>query len=99
MNITYETAHAICVAYEEIRAGEKMLEQLKELQKNYEPLELRDAFGRRRGLQLGVPSGENGHRLLDVDPKLALAVIEAHIANKKALLATINQKVIDELKI
>lgn len=52
MNISYETAHAICVAYGEIKAGETILETLKELQKKYEPLELRDGFGRCRGLQL-----------------------------------------------
>lgn len=52
----------------------------------------RDAFGRLNNLQLGVPSGEGGHRLYDVAPKLALSVIRAHIAAKKAELASANEQ-------
>ncbi len=47
---------------------------------------LRDCFGRRQHLELGIPCGENGHRLLKVDPSLAESVIRAHIANKEAEL-------------
>jgi hypothetical protein len=48
---------------------------------------LKDAFGRRQHLQLGIPSGENSHRLFQVAPQLAESVIRAHIAKTEAELA------------
>jgi hypothetical protein len=78
--ITKETAAKIAYAYSEIEAAEELLKGLRRLQ---EP-DFRDNFGRRRGLQLGVPSGSSGHRLLDVAPRLAKIIIKAHIDDKKS---------------
>ena len=59
---------------------------------------MRDVFGRRHGgLELGVPSGNGGHRLFNVPWGLAKPVIEAHIANLKCELAVLNEKAIIEL--
>lgn len=91
--ITRDTAAAIWSAHREIEAGQKLLEDMERERKlideradKHAPT-LRDAFGRVRQLQLGVPSGENAHRLLDVSPTLAVSVIRAHIENKRAELA------------
>lgn len=93
--ITADTAAEIWHCYREITAAEKLLEDIAEDLKNgpdtFKP-RLRDAFGRRRNLQLGIPSGQDAHRLFDVAPSLAESIIRAHIANKKAELATANEK-------
>lgn len=94
--ISYQTALEICYCHREIENSEKLLKELREIVKEARP-PLRDAFGRERGFQLGVPSGESAHRLFDVNPRLSLSIIEAHIANKKAELATWNEKARAEL--
>lgn len=58
---------------------------------------LKDAFGCRRQLQLGIPNGENGHRIFDVNPQLAESVIRAHIAQKQAELVVVNEQARIEL--
>lgn len=93
--IRRETCAAIWNAYREIEAGEKLLEDMKKARERadadkYAPT-LRDAFGRVRQLQLGVPSGENSHQLLDVSPVLAESVIRQHIENKKRELIEANE--------
>ncbi len=95
--ITKQTAYDMWVSYQEIENGEKLLSDMAEQIKNQEPVNLRDGFGRRRNLQLGVPMGETGHRLLDVNPALAIEVIKAHIANKRAELAVVNERAKSEL--
>jgi len=99
--ITRDTAAAIWNAYREIEAAEKLLEDMtrerERLQVDKHAPSLRDAFGRLRQLQLGIPSGENSHRLLDVSPVLAESVIRAHIVNKRAALAEANEQARIEL--
>lgn len=101
--ITQETCAAIYSAHREILAGEKLLE---DMQKERERIgfdgdkhapTLKDHFGRVRQLQLGIPSGENAHRLFDVSPKLAESVIRAHIENKRAELVEANERARIEL--
>lgn len=100
--ITKETAARIWECYREIAAGEKLLEEMaeaanKECHDGDHARTLRDAFGRRRNLQLGVPSGHSSHQLFDVSPDLAEAVIRAHIANSKARLVEANERARMEL--
>lgn len=94
--ITQKTAERIWAAYREIAAGEKLLVDTKEVRERQHLDEfaptLEDAFGDRRHLQLGVPSGEKGHRLFYVSPQLAEPVIRAHIAAKRAELAEANEQ-------
>lgn len=90
--ISKQTAYDIWIAYDEITKGEKLLADIKKQADRGEEMNLRDAFGRVRCLQLGVPSGENGHQLLDLQPSLAVEVIKAHVAQKKASLALINER-------
>ena len=95
--ITQETAARIWNAHREIETSKKMLEDVtKEREKQWGDFDehaptLRDAFGHRRHFQLGVPSGENGHRLFEVSPVLAESCIRAHIENKRRDLAEANE--------
>lgn len=96
--ISKETATDIAMAYRELEAAEGLLKDVRETIDRFQPKDLRDAFGRRiEGLQLGVPSGENGHRLFNVPYSLAIPVIETHIAHHKAKLATLSEKARIEL--
>jgi len=101
--ITQETCLAIYAAHREILAGEKLLADMKAERERvgldpdkYAPT-LRDAFGRVRQLQLGIPCGKDAHRLFDVSPVLAESVILAHIANKRAALVEANERARIEL--
>lgn len=95
--ITKQTAYDIWIAYDEIEKGEKLLTEMLEQRSRGETMNLRDSFGRPRSFQLGVPSGDNAHRLFDVQPLLAVEVIKAHVAHKRAELATIQQRAAAEL--
>jgi hypothetical protein len=93
--IKQETAAALWRAYREIESGEQLLSDMKKIRER-DRLDktaptIRDAFGTPRHLQLGIPSGENSHRLLDVSPVLAESVIRAHIEQKRAELAEANE--------
>ena len=98
--ITRKTASDIWLCHDELEKAKKLLIDLNEL-KNKWPKEqlLRDVFGRPSGLQLGVPSGQNSHRLFDVDPELAKSCIIAHIAQKKAELVAANERARIELNL
>lgn len=100
--ISQETAGQIWNCYREIEAGEKLLADMASTKAERERGEsktkrLRDAFGRERGLTLGVPCGDDSHRILDVAPDLAVSVIRAHIANRQAELVEANEIARNEL--
>jgi hypothetical protein len=85
--ITVETASRIWGCHREIEAGQKLLAEITDaLKRGADPTPL-DPFGRRGTYQLGIPSGDNGHRLFGVSPSLARYIIESHIANKRSELA------------
>ncbi len=99
--ISQETAARIWQAYREISTAEKLLNDMKEIREReridvHSPT-IRDAFGFRRQLQLGIPSGENAPRLFDVNPHLAASVIRAPIERKTAELAEANEQARIEL--
>jgi hypothetical protein len=102
--ITQETAGKIWECYREIEAGNKLLEDLAaDAEKHrydddkHEP-KLEDAFGRHKNLQLGVPSGQSAYTLFKVHPDMAISVIRAHIADKRAELARLNEIAIVEAR-
>lgn len=106
--ITNETLERIWHCKREIEAGNKLLTDMAEVLKQEEERcnrlsktepTLRDAFGRRRHLELGIPSGEGGHRIFQVSPILAESVIKAHIANKTAELAEATEQARIELSV
>ena len=95
--ITQETARDLWVAYDEIAKGERLLADMeKQLKEGVDP-NPRDPFGRRKNLQFGIPCGDSSHRLLDVQPALAMAVIRAHIADKRAALELANERARSEV--
>lgn len=87
--ITKDTAARIAYAYSEIEAAKKLLEILATARSRQSTPDFRDAFGRPRGLQLGVPSGESGHRLFDVSHALSEIIIRAHIESKRSEIAAL----------
>jgi hypothetical protein len=95
--ISKDTAVAIAMAHREVEAGEKLLEDVRQAIERFAPKDIRDAFGRSvQGLQLGVPSGETGHRLFNVPYQLAIPIIEMHIAQQRALITTLSEQAVAE---
>jgi hypothetical protein len=93
MNISKQTAMDIALAYREVETAEKLLADVRETMSRHTGSDIRDAFGRvQHGLQLGVPSGENGHRLFNVPFALAAPIIEAHIATQTAIISALTEK-------
>jgi len=97
--LTQKAAENIWHCYREIQVGEELLKTMEEEiarhkteGRNPAALTVKDSWGRERELQLGIPTGENGHRLLRVAPRIALAIIRAHIAEKRAELVTANEQ-------
>jgi len=99
--IKQETAAKIWDAYREIEIAKGLLSELEEIKKQSQPEKnaptLKDAFGRIRHFQMGIPTGDNSHRLFQVSPYLAESVIRAHIENKKSELAEANEQARIEL--
>lgn len=99
MPISKETAQRIALAYREVEVGQDFLDTIKEAMDRREVPDIRDAFGRRQGgLQLGVPSGHSSHRLFDVDWSLAQPIVEAHIAQHKAIIVALSETARTELE-
>jgi hypothetical protein len=96
--ITQKTAYDIWVCYNEIEKGEKLKTEVQEALSRHKLPDLPDAFGWPQNLQLGIPSGQSGHRLFDVKPELAICVITAHIGDKKAKLIALQTIAKQELE-
>lgn len=95
--ISKNTAMDIALAYREVESAEKLLEEIEEALKHQQTPDIRDAFGRHQGgLQLGVPHGQNGQRLFNVPWALSRPILEAHIAEHKAIIVTLTQKAMSE---
>lgn len=98
--INQKTAMDIALAYREIDTAEKLLAEISETldrQRDGVP-DVRDAFGRlQNGLQLGVPSGRDGHRLFNVPWTLSRPILQAHIAQQRAQIAALCQQARGEL--
>ena len=91
--ISQKTAMDIALAYREVETAQKLLSEIDDVVKGRGATDIRDAFGRHQdGLQLGVPSGANGHRLFHVPWSLARPIIETHIANQQAIIAALSEK-------
>ncbi len=96
--ITKETAAKIYNCHQEIENTQKLLTDMKKAISKTGETKLQDAFGGRKGLQLGVPSGDTGHRLYDVSPALAVDVIEGHRQAKEKELLELRAIALIELK-
>ncbi len=97
--ISKNTAMDIALAYREIEAADEILKSVRDAMTDHgRQTDIRDAFGRtRHGLEMGVPSGNNGHRLFNVPYALAVPVIEAHIAQSRAKIVAPTEKARHEI--
>jgi hypothetical protein len=95
--ITKETAARIWQCHQDMEVGQKLVDDMKEALERGKDPNPRDPFGHQKCLQLGVPSGDNGHRMFNVQPRLAISVIQAHIANQQAALSEANEQARIEL--
>ena len=103
--ITQETAQRIYATYREIEVGQQLLADMEKIEKAGLPFDkmnrteprIKDAFGRRQHLQLGIPQGETGHRLLEVSPDLGKSIIRSHISKTKAALDELQEQARNEL--
>ena len=96
--ISKETAMDIALAYREIETASQLLADIIDAHSKSTVPDVRDAFGRPQGgLELGVPNGNNVRRCFQVPWALAQPILEAHIAQKRAKLATLCQKARFEL--
>ncbi|MDD5305574.1 MAG: hypothetical protein PHS14_20945 [Elusimicrobia bacterium] len=91
--ITHETLKELGRVYRDIEAGEKLLAEVDEqLAKQEERVgfhgDIQSSF---RCCQLGWPSSSDGYRLYNVEPRIARAVIVAHIADQRAKLEKLNE--------
>jgi hypothetical protein len=97
--ISVETATDIALAWREIAAAEKLLAEIEDTLTRAPAPDVRDVFGRlQNGLQLGVPSGNNGHRLFNVPWSMCRPVIQAHIEQQRQIIAVLNAKALIEAK-
>lgn len=97
--ITKQTAMDIALAYREVETAERLLAEVREATERRSVPDIRDAFGRLQGgLQLGIPSGDNSHRMFNVPWSLAEPIMEAHIANQRAVIAALSAKAHAELQ-
>ena len=96
MDLKQETISQIWSARREIDCGINLLKEIDEARKEYridrnQPV-LKDAFGRRSCIEMGVPCSDTSRRIFQVSQELAEIVINAHIEQKrnelKALLIT-----------
>jgi hypothetical protein len=97
--IPEQVAIDIALAYREVRAAEELLQDVIDALERHETGDARDTFGRRSGgLQLGVPSGPNSHRIFNVPWSACKPVIEMHIASQKAIISTLTAQIAASLK-
>lgn len=87
--LTKETCIKIAQCYQEIENANRIITDMAKIveqDKDKTYPNLYNAFGERKGLQLGVPSGDNGQRLFDVNLDMGVKVIEQHIKDKNRRL-------------
>jgi len=99
--ISKETCQKIWHCHREIEVSNQSIEGINEfIQKNNDyktanefARSVENTWGGGRGVEMQVPSNESGSSksIYNVSPELALAVIKAHIANKTAELAELNE--------
>lgn len=98
MPITKDTALKIAMAYQEVETAEKLLADIKEAISRREQPDIRDSFGRLRGgLELAVPSSGNSRRLFNVQWELAMPIVEAHVAQQRAIITALSETAKTEL--
>ncbi len=97
-SLTRETVTDMAVIFRDLEAAEKLLADVRLAITQLEQGDIRDVFGRRTtSLELGVPSGDNSRRILQVPYPMAIPMIEATIAAHHARLKMLESKARAEL--
>jgi hypothetical protein len=97
--ITKATAAKIWNAYQEIDNAKKLMTEIEEVNKQQaREQNPRDASGGRRGYQMGVPSGNDSHRIFQVRPDLGNMIILEHIKDKEKELIELDALARKELE-
>ncbi len=96
--ITKETCQKIWSCHDGIEKCHKLLADMKKELERTGDERLIDAFGSKKGLQLGVPSGDSSHRIFNVRIDLAMKIIEAHIEDNETELIRLKSIAEIELK-
>ncbi len=96
--ISQETASSIWRCYREIEASEKLMAETEKLKADNVQYNPKEPFFNRRGIEMGVPSGDGCSRIFHVSHDLALSVIRANIADMKSRLAAANEQARIELR-
>lgn len=81
--ITQETCSKIWTCHNQIANCKKLIADMKKELEKTGSEKLIDAFGRKQGLELGVPCGDSGHRLFNIRIDLAMGIIDAHILDNE----------------
>lgn len=98
--ISKETAVKIWNCYNEIESAENLLSEMAKSLTELpdEPPSLRNAFGERCGLELGVPMGGGSQRIFGVKTEMGVKIINNHIREKQEKLEELKAIAILELK-
>ena len=97
--ISMELAAKIWRCHQEIETAKKLHAEALDMIAKAEPPHWKDAFGRHQGLQLGIPCGDNAHRIFDVSPSAAIAVLVDHIAAKEKDLMELNNQAHEDSRV
>ena len=81
--ITKEVARLVYNCYSEIESGNKMIEALKKSVNENGEFELKDEWGRTKGLELRIPNENNSWSIKQVPFDIAITTIEKHIENQE----------------
>lgn len=99
MPVSKQTAMDIALAYREVETAETLLAEITEATSRRQMPDIRDAFGRPAGgLELGVPTDHSSRRIFHVPWSMARPIIETHIAQQRAIIATLSEKARIELE-
>lgn len=90
MPVSKDTATEIAFAYRELEAGEELLKHVEKALEKGET-DIRDRYGRAKGLKLEVPTSSSSGRLLDLPWRLAKPVINAHLAEVRQKIETLSE--------
>jgi hypothetical protein len=81
--LSQEAAGRVWSAHREIMVGQKLLADIADAMKDGRDPNPIDWQGNHRPFTLGVPRDESSTRIIGLSPRLAKAIIEAHIADKQ----------------
>ena len=95
--LSRETASQVFAAHHDLEVGRKLLTDLDDVIRQERGPAPWDTHTTHKRYTLGVPSG-HGERILDLSPRLARAIIEAHIADKERQLIEVSLRAKLELE-